>query len=88
MAFKVVSVESTPNPNARKLMLDRRVSEGPVSFVRQDQAAEHPLASRLFAISGVTSVFLLGDFITLNKSPDARWPGLLAAARRVLAEFD
>lgn len=88
MGFKVVSVESTPNPNARKLMLDRRMSEGPVSFIRSDQAAGHPLAMRLFAIPGVTSVLILGDFITVNKTPHARWPGLLAAAKKAVATSD
>ena len=86
MAFRVVEVQPTPNPNALKFLLDRDVSEQPVSFFSAGAAAGHPLATKLFAIDGVSSLLLLGDFITVNKSPDAGWADIKKHVRRVLSE--
>jgi hypothetical protein len=84
MGFKVVEIQPTPNPNAVKLMLDRPVVEQPTSFFNADAANGHPLATKLFAIEGVTSLLLLGDFITINKSPAAKWADITAKAKAVL----
>ena len=86
MPFRVVEVQPTPNPNALKFLLDRPVSEQPFSFFNAPAAADHPLATRLFAIEGVSSLLLLGDFITVNKSPDAGWAEIKKQVRRVLSE--
>ena len=86
MGFGVTEVQQTPNPNAVKFMLDRPISEGTVSFLSAEQAQNHPLARRLFAIPGVCSLLLLGDFVTVNKTADAAWPGIKKKVRQVLAE--
>lgn len=86
MAFSVVEVQPTPNPNALKFMLDRPITEQPTSFFNASAADDHPIASRLFAIPGVSSLLLLGDFVTVNKSPDASWPAIKMRVRQVLAE--
>ena len=85
MGFKVVEIQPTPNPNAVKLMLDRAIVGQPTSFFNARAAEDHPLATKLFAIEGVTSLLLLGDFITINKSPAAMWADITARARAVLA---
>ena len=86
MGFRIREIQPTPNPNAVKVILDRPVSDQPTSFFNAGAAEGHPLATRLFAISGVSSLLLLGDFITINKSPGARWADITAKARKVLAE--
>ena len=86
MAFKVREIQSTPNPNAMKFLLDRPVTDEPVSILHPGDAAKHPLARRLFEIPGICAVLLLGDFITVNKSPDAKWPGLKTKVKRVLED--
>jgi hypothetical protein len=86
MAFSVVEVQPTPNPNALKFLLDRPISEQPTSFFNAGAATDHPIASRLFAIPGVSSLLLLGDFVTVNKTPDASWPPIKTRVRQVLAE--
>ena len=84
VGFRVVEIQPTPNPNAAKFVLDRPVSQQPMSFFNSSAANDFPLAKKLFAIPGVSSLLLLGDFITINKSPDARWDDITDAARRVL----
>ena len=83
---KIADIQETPNPNAVKITLDRLVSEQPISFFRAEAAADHPLAKKLFAIPGVSSLLLLDDFITINKSPEARWADITRRVRQVLAE--
>lgn len=85
MGFKVVEIQPTPNPNAAKFVLDGSVSPGPISFFNAEAAKDYPLATALFAIEGVTSLLLLGDFITINKSPSAQWADITPKARAVLA---
>ena len=86
MAFRVTEIQTTPNPNAAKFMLDRPISEGSVSFLSADQAQDHPIARRLFAIEGVASLLLLGDFVTVNKAAEAAWPQIKRRVKQVLAE--
>ena len=85
MGFQVLEIQSTPNPNAAKFVLDRPVTEQPMSFFNASAAKDNPLASALFAIEGVSSLLLLGDFITINKSPGANWADIKRRARAVLA---
>jgi len=88
MGFTVTEIQPTPNPNASKFMLDRPVSEQPISFLRPSDGASHPLARRLFAVQGISSLLLLGNFITVNKSPEARWSDVSRQVKRALAAFD
>ena len=85
MGFKVVEVQPTPNPNAVKFILDREVVAQPTSFFNAEQATDHPLAKKLFAIPGVSSLLLLGDFVTVNKRPDVPWKDITQAVESVLA---
>jgi hypothetical protein len=84
MPFTVTEVQETPNPNAMKFLLDRPIVEQPTSFFNAAAAAGHPVAERLFAIPGVSSLLLLGDFITVNKKPDAKWPAVSKAVEAAL----
>ncbi len=85
MPFAVSEVQPTPNPNAAKFILDRAVSEQPTSFFNAGAAIGHPLASKLFEVPGVSSLLFLGDFITVNKSPDADWKEITRRVEAVLA---
>ena len=86
MAFRVEEIQSTPNPNALKMILNHPVSESPTSFLDAGSAEGHPLAKQLFAIPGVSGLLFLGDFITINKSSEAKWPDITGKVRKVLAE--
>jgi hypothetical protein len=85
VAIVVREVQPTPNPNAMKFVLDVSVSPQPMSFLTPASASNHPLAQRLFAVPGVTSVLLLGDFCTINKSSEARWPDIKRNVEQVFS---
>ena len=87
MAIAVKEIQPTPNPNAVKFVLDRPVAEQPASFFDAGAASGHPIAGKLFAIPGVGSLLLLGDFITVNKQPDAKWPPITKRVQQVLKDL-
>jgi hypothetical protein len=85
MPYAVLEIQPTPNPNAAKFVLDRPVCEERISFWSAEQAQGHPVASRLFAIEGVASLLLLGDFVTVNKVAAASWAPIKRSVKNVLA---
>ena len=74
-----VRFQPTPNPNAGKFILNRKVLEGTASrsFYNADDAADLPLATALFEVEGVVSLFMVDDFITVTKTSDADWEKLI-----------
>ena len=86
MAVKVLSIEKTPNPNAIKIVVDQTVSTVPRSFRTKESASDHDLSRALFALPGVTGVFCLHDFVTISKSPEARWADITSKARRIISK--
>jgi len=78
-----IQTEATPNPATLKFLPGRPVlPDGVLDIPDAAQAAKSPLAERLFAVPGVTGVFLGSDFITVTKT-DSEWqqikPAILGA---------
>ncbi|MCV2870147.1 NifU family protein [Defluviimonas sp. WL0002] len=79
-----IQTESTPNPATLKFLPGQAVLDtGTADFPSSDTAAKSPLASRIFAVEGVTGVFLGMDFITVTKADGVLWdhikPAILGA---------
>lgn len=82
-----VTYQPTPNPNSLKFVLDRPVVEaGSESYMNAEDAKGSPVASALFAIEGVAGVFMLGNFVTVTKAPEASWEDLVPQVEQVLSE--
>jgi hypothetical protein len=83
-----VRAESTPNPNARRFVLNRPVQEHPRGrFFTDAGGGEEPLVRLLFEVSGVSSVMLLPTSVTVNKEPAAQWDVVEAATVRAIESF-
>jgi len=81
-----IQTEVTPNPATLKFLPGRTVLEsGTLEMRDKTEAAQSPLAERLFEIQGVGGVFLGSDFITVTKS-GAEWPQLKPAILGVIME--
>ncbi len=79
-----IQTESTPNPATLKFLPGQTVLEvGTADFPTADTAAGSPMATRLFAVEGVTGVFFGIDFVTVTKADTIEWdhikPALLGA---------
>ena len=69
-----IQTESTPNPATLKFLPGQTVMEqGTADFPNSDSAKSSPLAERLFALNGVTGVFLGNDFVTVTKQDGIDW---------------
>jgi hypothetical protein len=68
-----VTVQPTPNVNALKFVLNRRVTEGRSQTFIDPNTAASPLAGDILRISGVRQVFFLNDFITVTRTEGADW---------------
>jgi len=83
--MKVLKIESTPNPNAMKLLLDAKILEsGSRSYDNPSEAKSDPIASALFAVPDVKSVFFMPSFVTVVKDPAASWDGVAQMVTQVL----
>ncbi|HTF57460.1 MAG TPA: NifU N-terminal domain-containing protein [Planctomycetota bacterium] len=71
-----VRLDSTPNPNSLKITVSVAVSAKPVTFASAAAADADPLAKKLFAVSGVKSVFMIANFVTVTKDPAVAWEDL------------
>ncbi|WP_172121738.1 MULTISPECIES: NifU family protein [unclassified Devosia] len=81
-----IQTEATPNPATLKFLPGRDVLVGePRDFRNPDAAAASPLATGLFAISGVTGVFLGSDFISVTKD-DTNWAHIKPAILGVIMD--
>jgi Virulence factor/HEAT repeats/Scaffold protein Nfu/NifU N terminal len=82
--MRLVSVETTPNPNSMKLNLDERFGAA-VTYTEKSKGGCPALIERLLEIPGLLSVFACNDFITLNKDPRTNWAHILESATSQLS---
>jgi Fe-S cluster biogenesis protein NfuA len=80
-----IQTEPTPNPATLKFLPGRTVMARGVAELTSPDEAERlsPLARRIFAVEGVTGVYLGRDFVSVTKAPHMDWqvikPAVLGA---------
>ncbi len=88
MKLVTVYAEATPNPASMKFVLNNYImQEGSVEYTHPSQAGNSPLAQGLFAFSGISSVFITSNFITLTKNSDTDWYELIPVFREYIKNF-
>jgi Fe-S cluster biogenesis protein NfuA len=82
-----IQTEATPNPATLKFLPGRIVLPAGTREFRDPAEAEpvSPLAARLFAVDGVTGVFLGSDFISVTKG-ESEWQHLKPAVLGAIME--
>jgi Fe-S cluster biogenesis protein NfuA len=72
-----IETEGTPNPATLKFLPGRDVMGARTADFATPEAAERSmLAGAIFALPGVTRVFLGGDFVTVTKDDSLAWQAL------------
>jgi len=80
-----VTPEGTPNPNAVKFTLDRPATEKRnETFRAGSDPADSPLGAAIFALDGVTNVFITANFVSVNKEDGAHWDDLVPDVTAVI----
>ena len=73
-----ITVEGTPNPNAAKFVLNRKVpNEESASYFDVSSAQGTTLAARLFEVDGVRALLIIDNFITVTKVDEFEWSNLV-----------
>lgn len=69
-----IHVQETPNPAAVKFISQYTVkSEGKSNYKTANDAEHNALATKIFAVEGVESLFFFDNYITVSKAEDADW---------------
>lgn len=79
--------ESTPNPNILKFVLNFNLVPESVEYLSLNDAANSPLAQKLFSLYGVQSVFISSNFISITKEYDFDWYELMPLYREAITKF-
>ncbi len=82
--MKLLSIETTPNPNSMKLNLDERLPKGvAITYTHENRGDCPAYIEKILAIPGVSSVFCVEDFLAIQRKPTAGWEDILSQARAV-----
>jgi Fe-S cluster biogenesis protein NfuA len=83
-----IQTEPTPNPATMKFLPGEPVLPNATANFNDAAAAaaSSPLAERLFAINGVSGVFLGSDFVSVSKTEPAEWQILKPSILGVIME--
>jgi len=70
----VVRTKETPNPNALQFVINAvLLDNGNISFASKKEAESDKMATALFERSGVLSVFVMDNFVTVTKDEKTSW---------------
>lgn len=83
-----ITVQETPNPDARRFVLNKPVQEEARGrFYTDADTADDALAQALLHVDGVEGAMLLPTSVTVNKAADASWDTVEPAARAALEAY-
>jgi Fe-S cluster biogenesis protein NfuA len=87
--MKVMNFEPTPNPNAMKFNVDGKLIEGGSRSYDTPAAADgDPLATALFQLGQVVSIFYMPGFVTVTKVEGVAWSNLAPMIARTIESVD
>src|SRR5690606_16160048 len=79
--------ESTPNPAVLKFVANRQLVATSYEFVSTEDAKHSALATELFHLPFVKSVFFDENFISVTKSDVADWSEITSELREFIRQF-
>lgn len=82
-----IRMEETPNPNARRYVIDRPVQQAAKGRFFTSGDAGEPLVEALFGVPGVAGVLLLPNSVTINKTPGSDWEMVDPSTRSTLESY-
>ncbi|MCO5725685.1 NifU family protein [Robiginitalea marina] len=79
--------EVTPNPSVMKFVANKKLVPGVFEFKNIDEAADSPLARRLFELPFVREVFMDLNYISVTKYEMADWNEVTGELRELIRNF-
>jgi scaffold Nfu/NifU family protein len=87
MGYEIIRVETTPNPQARKLVV-APIPGRIVSCFDASKGSPDPLASAILACDGVTNVLIHTEFVSVCFTKETRWTALKNSIDRAIGGVD
>lgn len=75
------------NPAVCRFTVNRTLHIGTARFDNISQAAQSPLAQKLFETERITRVQLIGHLLVLSKTPEQEWEDLVKNVEGILQAF-
>ncbi|WP_274474682.1 NifU family protein [Mangrovimonas aestuarii] len=82
-----VYAESTPNPSVMKFVANKKLVTASFEFTSIDEAKLSPLATELFHLPFVKSVFLDENYVSITKFDVAEWNDITLEIREFIRSF-
>ncbi len=83
-----VRAEYTPNPNSLKFISSEALYPYSGSLTYQSEAeaktAGNSMAARLFSVNGVTKIFIMSNFVTVDKVEDINWKDIHLEIKEII----
>ena len=81
-------VQSTPNPNALKFVLNVPVkTQGKVTYKNAGQCRHNTMAAALFAIPNITEVYFFDNYVTVTQDGNADWDQIEEQIKKVILQY-
>ena len=82
-----VYAESTPNPNAMKFVVNKRIVNDIFEFKSIDETNDSPLAKSLFGFPFVKEVFFDFNFVSIIQNSEHDWQENVMDVREFIRSF-
>lgn len=83
-----VYAESTPNPNSMKFVMNcMLLPNESVDFRNISDAVNSPFAQELFKFPYVIGVFIMNNFVSINKTEDVEWIEVTIELREFIKKY-
>ena len=82
-----VYAESTPNPNAMKFVVNKKIVDDIFEFKSVEETLESPLAKSLFSFPLVKEVFFDFNFVSIIKKIEFNWEENVMEIREFIRSF-
>ena len=82
-----VYAESTPNPNAMKFVVNKKIVDDVYEFKSIDETKDSPLAKSLFGFDFIKEVFFDFNFVSLIQKPGNNWDENVMDVREFIRSF-
>ena len=82
-----IEITETPNPNACKYDSPHHIAPQAFSFSSKNPPTDHSLAQKILSFPEVSSIFGVGNFITITKTQESSWENIHPKVEACLKEY-
>jgi Fe-S cluster biogenesis protein NfuA len=83
-----IYAEQTPNPETMKFVFNKMIlPDEAEDYPTKEKANASPLAKSLFEFSFVNGVFVMNNFVTITRAPEAEWHEITPIVKEFLKAY-